>query len=389
MRGTLKKLKSSFNFTPLGLFLIFAIMQLTTWIPLRYWKIWGGGNFIDSQQILQWSKCYETQGDLVFINQGECSGYIYGSTLLRILSSFQVELAATQFFGYFFMFILAITMSYKTNMFTKYREAPFILLILLSPPVLLLAERGNFDVLMFALIGSAGFLFEKNHQIWALVPLAIATLFKFYSLPLFLLFFLLNHNRKQKIVTFAVAATVSIRVIFDLQLIQTSFPSGHSWKFGVSIWSRYLTQLESSGTSEMVHNLSGFTILFLVFGATYFFLKKGKILNLPQNSSQRSERILFYLFLLTHISCFILGMSFDYRLIFISTASVIYLKSLSPKNDLDSRLVLVLTLIAVWLTYPSSGLEPIGDLATEVLTVILGIRFLQLLKLDLGVGNAK
>ncbi len=70
-------------------------------------------------------------------------------------------------------------------------------------------------------------------------------------------------------------------------------------------------------------------------------------------------------------------------------ASVIYLKSFSPKNDLDSRLVLVLTLIAAWLTYPSPGLEPIGDLATEVLTVILGIRFVQLLKLDLGFSNAK
>ncbi len=389
MRDIPKKLKSSTSITFISLFVVFVFMQLTTWLPLRYWKIWGGGNFIDSQQILQWSKCYETQRNLVFINQGECSGYIYGSMLLRVLSSFQVDSAATQYFGYFFMFILAATMSYTINMFTKHRESPFIFLILLSPPVLLLAERGNFDVLMFALIGAAGVLFGKNHQIWALIPLAIATLLKFYSLPLFLVFFLLNRNRKQKLATFAVVIIVSVRLIFDLQLIQSSFPSGHSWKFGMSIWSRYLTQLENLNTSEMVHNLSGFTILFLIFGSTYFFLKKGKILNLPQNSSQRSERILFYLFLLTHISCFILGMSFDYRLIFISMASVIYLKSFSPKNDLDSRLVLVLTLIAAWLTYPSPGLEPIGDLATEVLTVILGIRFVQLLKLDLGFSNAK
>ena len=70
-------------------------------------------------------------------------------------------------------------------------------------------------------------------------------------------------------------------------------------------------------------------------------------------------------------------------------ASIIYLDSFRMANDSNSILILVLTLISVWLTYPSTGLEPLGDLTTEVLTVILGIRFLQLLKTDLGFQNAR
>ena len=82
-------------------------------------------------------------------------------------------------------------------------------------------------------------------------------------------------------------------------------------------------------------------------------------------------------------------MSFDYRMIFLAVASVIYLNLLSTRKDTNFNLILVLTLISMWLTYPSTGLEPVGDLATEILTVILGTRALQLIWTDLMSQNAK
>ena len=195
MRKNIDKLKTSSSITTLALFLFFVLMQLTTWIPLRYWHIWGGGNFIDSQLILNWSKCYETMGNYVFKSYGDCSGYVYGSTLLKVLSFFKVSVSTTQAFGFLLMFILALSISYKMNTLVKYREDPLIILIVLSPPVLLLAERGNFDVLMFGLISFAGLLFARNYQVWALIPLCLATLIKFYSLPLFVIFYFLNSDK--------------------------------------------------------------------------------------------------------------------------------------------------------------------------------------------------
>ena len=386
MRLSFANPRSLLNLSAIWLFLFFAFMQLTTWIPLRYWRIWGGGNFIDSQQVLQWAKCYETQGNLVFMTYGDCSGYIYGSTLLRILSFFNLDVTQTQFFGYLFMILLAMTISMRVNTLEKFKENPLIILIVLSPPVLLLAERGNFDVLVFALISLSGVLFARNHEIWAVLPLALATLLKFYTLPVFLLFILLNENRRYRLTTFFVATAVTVRVFLDLQLIQTTFPSGYSWKFGSSIWTRYLTQLNIRDTGELVNNLSGLAILALTIVLTLVAMKR-KLITPNDVSGQRIERILFYVLLLTHISCFLVGMSFDYRLIFLAMASIIYLKSFCEGKD--SYLVLVLSLISLWLTYPSSGLEPVGDFATEILTVILGIRFLQLVRVDVKSKNAK
>jgi hypothetical protein len=389
MKNTIGSIKSILSLSSLGLFVFFVFMQLTTWIPLRYWHIWGGGNFIDSQQILQWSECYEKQGNLVFSKEGECSGYIYGSALLKVLSFFKADTSITQIFGYLLMLVLAITISLSVRTFEKCRQNPVIFLVIISPPILLLAERGNFDTLMFALIGLAGFLFGRNLQMWALIPLAVATLIKFYSLPLFLLFFLLSENRKQKLTTCAVGIAVSIQVVFDLQLIKTSFPSGFSWKFGASIWTRYLTQLGVLDPGETVNNLSGLAILLFIIAGTLLFLKNRKILTAPIYTGHQTEKLLFYVFLFTHIACFLLGMSFDYRMIFLAVASVIYLNLVRTHKDTNFNLILVLTLISMWLTYPSTGLEPVGDLATEILTVILGTRALQLIWNDLMSQNAK
>ncbi len=389
MKNTFGSIKSILNVNSFFLFLFFVLMQLTTWIPLRYWHIWGGGNFIDSQQILQWSKCYEIKGKLVFSNEGECSGYIYGSTLLKILSFLKVDANLTQIFGYFLMLILATSISLSVGRLKLNRSNPIIFLVIFSPPVLLLAERGNFDIVMFALIGLAGFLFSKNAQIWALMPLALATLLKFYSLPVFLLFYLLGENRKQKLTTCLVGIVVSIQVAYDLQIIKTSFPSGFSWKFGASIWTRYFTQLGVSDPGEVVNNISGLAILLLVVLVTSLLLKNRKMFATSFDNGHRTKRLLFYVFLITHISCFMLGMSFDYRLIFLAIASIIYLDSFCTRGDTNTNLIFVLTLISMWLTYPSTGLEPVGDLATEILTVILGIRALQLIRTDLKSINAK
>lgn len=386
MRNLRAYTKSVLNPGAIWLFAFFVFMQLTTWIPLRYWRIWGGGNFIDSQQILQWARCYKTHGNAVFRNYGECPGYVYGSTLLRILSFSNLGVRQTQIFGYLFMIFLAVTISLIINNIKKIKENPIILLIVLSPPVLLLAERGNFDIMMFSLVVLAALIFVKNHQIWALFPLATATLLKFYTLPVFLVFFLLNRNTRLKLTTLFVAILVAARVLLDLKLVQSTFPSEFPWKFGSSIWARYLVQLDMRRVSEMIAHLSGLVILALIVGPIYIYMKKS--FKNPQNEPrQKQQRILFYVLAVTHMSCFLLGMSFDYRLIFLAMASIVYVRICRTRKE--SQIILVLGLVSVWLTYPSNGLEPVGDLATEILTVVLGIRCAQLIKSDMRFIDGK
>ncbi len=367
---------------------IFVFMQITTWIPLRYWQIWGGGNFIDSKQILLWADCYGDIGNSIFESTGVCSGYIYGSTLVRILSILSLSPTNTQALGYVFMFLLAATISIPLRSANSFMERPILFTIVFSPPVLLLAERGNFDILMAFLVISASVLYASNFQILSLLPLALATLLKFYTLPLFLLFLILNRDKKRKIVTILVGTLVSIRVLLDLKLIKSTFPSEFSGQFGASIWLRYFKQLNGPEPSMLVINISGLLILFSVIVLTFVALKRFDMLNPALNTGQRNERVLFYSLFGTHFSCYLFGMSIDYRLIFLLLASVVYLRYFSQQLDLDSRMILALAIMSVWLTYPSSGLEPFGDIANEVLTVILGVRFVQVIKLDLKFKNA-
>ena len=361
------------------LFLFLVAMQLTTWLPLRFWRIKGEDDFMDSQQILLWSKCYKTIGSSVFSSTGNCSGYMYGKNLLKILSLFSFEPRSTQLLGYAFMFILAILISFQFNHLNYLRNSPIWLLVVLSPPVLLLAERGNFDIAMLSLVFLSASLFSKGHQVSALVPLALASLIKFYTLPLFLIFFILNKRIRLKVITLVVTGVVAFQVLSDLKSIQTSFPSGFSWKFGISIWARYVVQLEYRDPGEIIDNLFGFLALLVIIASVLVFLKKSKFSIASTSVGTSTDRTL---------TCYLLGMNYDYRLIFILLASVIYLRSLSDQKSQLWKQFLMVLILCLWFTYPSSGLEPIGDLALEVISVILAIRFIQLLQFDLTFKNA-
>lgn len=301
---------------------------------------------------------------------------------MRILSLLDFTPSSAQIFGYTFMFLLALTISHQLGNRETFRKNPYLLTIVLSPPILLLAERGNFDILMLVLVALAGLLLSKNHHSWALLPLALATLLKFYTLPLFLVFFIINDNNRRKLLTSIIGLAVSVRVFMDLQLIQSSFPSGEWAKFGVSVWTRYLEVVNVSEHGETIANISGTFIFIFIFAVTVTVLKRQHISISSEAKGDIKDRIYFYLFFGTHLVCYFFGMNYDYRLVFFVVASIIYLQSFVSKKDSLHKVVLVMTILSVWLTYPSSGLTPIGDLAIEITTIILGIRFIQLLKLD-------
>jgi hypothetical protein len=364
-------------------------MQLTTWIPLRYWRIWGGGNFIDSGQILQWADCYKNFGSTIFLSQGECSGYLYGSSLIRILNALNLAPSNTQLLGYMFMFCLALAIAYSAGFSRDRTGYPLLLAVLCSPPILLLAERGNFDIPMLLLVIFTSILFSRRYQAWALIPLSVSVLLKFYTLPLFILYFVLNDTKRRKLFTLIVGVIVSVQVALDLRLVQSTFPSGFSWKFGSSIWARYLSQLDSAVYGEVFAHLSGLGILLIFLLLTMIAMKKSRVLQPSKICKEGNGNTLFYSLFGTHLSCFMLGVSFDYRLVFLLLASLVYLKLLSERSDAHAFLIIGLTIMSAWLTYPSSGLEPLGDLATEALTVILGIQMVKLMKYDLKSRNAK
>jgi hypothetical protein len=254
--------------------------------------------------------------------------------------------------------------------------------------LLLLAERANFDILIVALVVIAGFLYANGFEIKALVPLVLASLFKFYTIPLFLIFFLLNKRRSQKIVTTITFLVVIFYVINDLRMIKTPFPNGAHAKFGASIWTKYLPGISTMNGGEIIGHVSGF----IIFGAVVLFVMVlAKYLGMSLNAdldAPRSTRIHFCLLYVSHISCFLLGVSFDYRLVFFTMCSLIFINSFSACTRQSKSIFMSVFTLAIWLTYASTGLEPLGDLFLEIATVYLGIHFVQFVKHDMKVQNA-
>jgi hypothetical protein len=146
---------------PLALFTFFVVLQVTDWIPLKFWGIRGGVDFMDGHDILNLANCYKLEGNIVYSSNVKCGGFIYGKNLLKILKLLHIGPGLTPIVGYVFMCILAILIGIQLGSFSELRKNPFWLLIAISPPVLLLSERANFDVVMLALVIIASIIFRR------------------------------------------------------------------------------------------------------------------------------------------------------------------------------------------------------------------------------------
>jgi hypothetical protein len=65
----------------------------------------------------------------------------------------------------------------------------------------------------------------------------------------------------------------------------------------------------------------------------------------------------------TFVSCYLAGMNFDYRLSFLAIPFLSQMKSLDT-SLFHPNVIFLLTVL--WLSFPSGGLQPVGDLILEI-----------------------
>jgi hypothetical protein len=340
-----------------------CILQLTTWIPLRYWSAWGGGNFLDSWQILRYAECYESFELSVYENSGSnCSNYLYGRSLLQLLAYLRVDVTLTQFFGYTFLLFLAVGL---TLVFPIKNQRDFLLfaLVLFSPPVMLLADRGNFDILIFfVLILVAKSAACKNFFL-ANFLLSITVLMKYYTAPVFLLLIFYSKILKDRILGIVFLLTCSGLALRDIAITAAPYPQGSDAQFGFAIWGEYLNKTLSTQLSEIQSYSISTVFLISTLFLTFIFSQKytGKVIEIANTSDW--EILAFWIFLIVSISCYFGGMNFDYRLIYFASTFLLARRVLtnSYPRALENSLIIVL-----WLSFPSGGLQPLGDLVIEI-----------------------
>ena len=344
-------------------FISLCLLQLTTWIPLRYWGAWGGGNFLDTWQILRYGKCYETVGLSVYENSGtNCSNYLYGRTLLQLLSFLKIDVSQTQFLGYVFLLLLAVGLSMVFPIKSQ-KDCLTFVLVLVSPPIMLLADRGNFDILIFFILILVAKSVIRGNIYFAYGLLSFTVLLKYYTAPIFLLLIFYSKSTRDRIFGVVLLFTTAWFSFRDIAITEANYPHGSDAQFGFSVWGEYLNQYSSTQVNEIQKYAISAAIFSCILLVVLFTTKRFRLQEIEIDEACNWQTFAFWIFLVVSITCYFGGMNFDYRLVFYASTILLAIKvfpNLLPRPMVNSLM------IVLWLSFPSGGLQPLGDLVIEV-----------------------
>ena len=235
----------------------------------------------------------------------------------------------------------------------------------ISPPILLLIERSNFDWLVFICVFIAAFCFSENLKTLGFLLLLFSSLLKFYTFPLLILSLFFLKSRRGLYLGFLLTLVAFSQIIIDILHIRSISIGAWFAAFGNSIWAKYLVKLDI--------NLGTVSSTLLGLALTFFlivFLKRVINFQVPVlgKPDQFSLMDFFALFAtVTFIGCYFVGLNFDYRLIFLLPSLWFFIKN--PNNS-DKKYVLTIYLIAFFSSYNIKFLQPLGDLSINVLVAI-------------------
>ena len=356
------------TFASLSAFL--ALNASSDWLILRLWNIRGGVEFLDLNAVLVNVDCFENIGWEIYETQQEdpCRNYVYGSTLIRILYLFGLGTSQKLILGWFAAILVAYILSDLTSKISRVSRSTYliVLLVIISPPVLLLVERANFDWAIFALIYLSAILFARRYEKIGFVVLAFSALLKFYTFPLLCICLILLKTRKERIIGFLISTLTFILIVKDLTLLRTIYVDVWFAAFGNTVWAKYLVVI-GVNLNSIATNILGICVTVILVIFLKSLIPKSSLDEIEIKLSSTNEFFAFFSSIV-FLSCFFAGMNFDYRLVFLIPA----LSFVSEiRSSVLTRSYLILFLIAFLFSFSVKILQPIGDLAVNLLVAFM------------------
>ena len=256
----------------------------------------------------------------------------------------------------------------------------FLFFTLISPPILLLLERGNLDILVFLLVVTSSYFLSKNRANFALLILIISSLVKFYTFPLLIFFFYSLKKNQIKFSTIIPILICSVWLVRDLLSVEADYIEITTASFGVSIPTVLLLHSDTGSLLTKFISVVIFSsiALFMASKLPKFISKKTLELRINHNFF---ELVLFVFCTLIHIMVFLLGMNFSYRLIYLIFAVIL----ISSIIDLGSEKFIFrlksLLLLGLWFSFNLGKLEFVGQIAIYIITLLLTVVLFQFLLL--------
>jgi hypothetical protein len=341
--------------------LFVSIATFYMWLYFSQWwllkiqnDLGGGRGYRDLESVLNAARCYESIGGTVYSTVETC-GYQYGIFLLQFIQFFNLDSINLVLLGGLFVLLVFLILLCVAVFSVKTTHQPALaFLIVTSPGPWLLFERGNFDLLIIILVSLAALFINSRLSILAILFITLTALMKFYTLPLLLIYILI-----EKRVTLRIVAAISICVVTPIILLDISrapsFPNPTFVAFGLpspGLWVnffawRYGVPIELPGPHLY---FLGYLIFFACVYVMYFSPLRNRFsfaLTVPSAGSSVSKNI-FLLFSSLYLFCFLAGMNYDYRLTFL-IISLLLLNVVFPENR-PSRWFLSVQIAALWAT---------------------------------------
>jgi len=343
------------------------------WPFLRIGDAWFNRLFDDTYQVLKSAECYSKIGRLVY-EQSTCGNFVYGSLLLYLLALFKIFSSSTLVLGMVFMFINILIFAFFTFLIQikmGWKSGLLAILISISPPFHYLLERGNFDTLILLLLLLSSLFFNFGRFKIVLLFLSLASLFKFYTLPVLLIFIFLIIQKRIKYFSFYVfiAVIVNIYTLRDLMQVReliSNSAGGYGGTFGAKSFLLYMRHYSSFFDMNfwvyIYYALILLMFIYMFYKYKYTIHEKNFHLNIPLS--------ICYIFGVQIIFIFFTFMSNDYRLSLLG----IYLMA-SLLNPISTTKIHFYTTIfgifSMWLSYPSWVFQVLGDISLLIVIFLI------------------
>jgi hypothetical protein len=217
--------------------------------------------------------------------------------------------------------VVAFLLSFLMLLIEKisYKQAFLYILALISPVTLLAIERGNIDMIVFALLALAVYLIRKHKDSWGYVLIFVATVIKIF--PIFAFGAAVKYFKKKKYIAPIVFAVLSVLYFIitykDLVRLNNNTPKDTDTSYGSKVIFMIYKDIVSGLTflPEIVRNnlyLVAIALAGLIALIIYFVNKKNDLY-----ISEQYQIDAFRIGSLIYLGTFFLGNNFDYRLIFL------------------------------------------------------------------------
>ena len=308
---------------------------------------------LDGYYVCQSGDSLELNDAIGVVITNFCPQYIYGRTLFFV-TWFLGEFSDLGKSVYEISILLGVTLAltlgflFSTDLIGRGARPWLVGLASFSPAMVFLYERTNFDVIMALMVMYAGYLVSKNRPLLAVLVIFLSALFKFYTLPLLWLFVIFFKSPVVKISSLVLASIASIVVIQDVQRISSLVPDPGTYQFGFPVFEHYFDEVGLSHLAATVP-LIGF-ILPLVVALVLTLRKSGlPIFGITEHLGTQapSHELIKVMSSITFLACFFTGLSYDYRLVFLLLAGVLYIIS-GDFTRVQERFLWALLLSALW-----------------------------------------